>query len=487
VRGSRVGEAVTAANFYQLAATSLALANAWEGGVHNHVAADAWRVALAGCRVELRQVHERLQLEGVALEAVFSLELLHRILGRMELMAAIPEARDAAEHAAAVRRLLVRMVAYAQHDRSVRALASANLRLLHQKVIERAGETGSHYIARDRAEYRHIWLAAAGGGILTTATAAMKVQVHHVAVGAGLPLFVEGLGYSLNYAASFVTLQHTGLMLATKQPAMTAAALATVVRDAEGEVDHDEIVEIATRICSSQVAAAIANVALVAAGCVALDNLWHLATGHHWMEAEEATAVYASMSVGDSLTPIYAALTGVILWLSSLAGGTFDNWSARHRIADGIADLDAPGWIGRDRMVRWGAAWRRHCAGWGTNIALGFMLGFTPILGTILGLPLDVRHVTLNSGILSLAAASLGDGWFKAGFFLWAIAGVATMFVLNLSVSFGLSLLTALRAFDLSWHDTGEIARRLVVKILTKPHHFLLPIGLPGRRAHTHH
>jgi site-specific recombinase len=40
------------------------------------------------------------------------------------------------------------------------------------------------------------------------------------------------------------------------------------------------------------------------------------------------------------------------------------------------------------------------------SISLGFMLGMTPELGRILGLPLDVRHVTLNTGIMSLGAAT---------------------------------------------------------------------------------
>ena len=35
--------------------------------------------------------------------------------------------------------------------------------------------------------------------------------------------------------------------------------------------------------------------------------------------------------------------------------------------------------------------------------------------GKFFGLPLDVRHVTLNAGILSLAAASLERRWFGEG------------------------------------------------------------------------
>ena len=51
--------------------------------------------------------------------------------------------------------------------------------------------------------------------------------------------------------------------------------------------------------------------------------------------------------------------------------------------------------------------------------------------------------------MLSLASASLGRAWFGEGMFLRGIAGVAVMFVLNLSVSFLLALVTAARAYEL--------------------------------------
>ena len=103
------------------------------------------------------------------------------------------------------------------------------------QIVDRAGETGEHYIARSRREYRLIWLAAAGGGLLTVGTAVVKSIVH----GWHLPAGPEGLLYGLNYAVSFVVLQHLGLILATKQPAMTAARLAGVISETEGE-DREE-------------------------------------------------------------------------------------------------------------------------------------------------------------------------------------------------------------------------------------------------------
>src|SRR6185436_846520 len=200
----------------------------------------------------------------------------------------------------------------------------SNLQLLQRRIVERSGKTGEHYIAWTRKEYWHIWAAAAGGGLLTVFTAAMKMTI----VGRGLPLFVEGLVSGLNYAVSFLILQACGLILATKQPAMTAAALATIMREHRGTDRLDTIVTYAAQIVRSQLAAAMSNVAVVAIGAYAFSSAWQLLLGHPFLDHHEAEHVFETLSPVASGTVWYAALTGVILWAASLVGGWFDNWAA---------------------------------------------------------------------------------------------------------------------------------------------------------------
>jgi site-specific recombinase len=171
----------------------------------------------------------------------------------------------------------------------------------------------------------------------------------------------------------------------------------------------------------------------------------------------------------------YAALTGVILWLASVVGGWFDNLCAYHRLPLAIAQHPAGRYLGRDRMVRWSESLAVNGAGWATNISLGFMLGMAPEIGKFFGLPLDVRHVTLNSGILSLATAALGQRWFGEGAFLLGIAGVGVMFVLNLSISFLLALGTAARAYELPARENATLLRALYRRFKSEPLIFLVP------------
>jgi site-specific recombinase len=104
------------------------------------------------------------------------------------------------------------------------------------------------------------------------------------------------------------------------------------------------------------------------------------------------------------------------------------------------------------------------------------MLGMMPEIGRFTGLPVDVRHVTLNTGILSLAAAGV-DVWGGQGlrWLLLALAGIAVMFVLNLSVSFGFSLVSAARAYDLPAGELRGILMGIGRRLLRSPLAFVLP------------
>ena len=152
------------------------------------------------------------------------------------------------------------------NDRSLLQLIRTNLRLLATRIIDHASKTGEHYIAGSRREYWGMWKAAAGGGLLTAGTAAIKLVVTH----AGLPLFVEGFLSGLNYAVSFILIQSCHFVLATKQPSMTAATFAGIIRSSRGESRWNELARHVAQIFRSQTAAAFGNILAVSAAAASL-------------------------------------------------------------------------------------------------------------------------------------------------------------------------------------------------------------------------
>ena len=216
----------------------------------------SWQDVVNCCRREMDAVHRHMESAGVSVELVFDLKKIEACFTRMKALVAVLCPATTAEGTRATRSLLELLMVGWQSDRSLRSLLRENLDLVARKTVERTGRSGEHYIAHDRAEYWQMWRAAVGGGLLTVLTAAVKMRI----VEAHLPPFFEGFASGTNYAVSFVLLQVFGLVLATKQPAATAATFAGIVRDNRGIQRSSKLADFVSRITSTQLAAAVGNV-----------------------------------------------------------------------------------------------------------------------------------------------------------------------------------------------------------------------------------
>ncbi len=432
---------------------------------------DAWKQVVARCRAEMEVVYEHMESEGISVELVFDLKILQACLARMETIAKIVSATDPQERLAAVHTLLVRLIEGNVTDKQISSLLRENLNLLARKIVDRTGDTGEHYIASSKPEYWLMWRAAIGGGLLTVITAAFKLRI----IEAHLPPFVEGLASGTNYAVSFVLLQVFGLVLATKQPAATAAAFARIIRDNRGDQRSSKLTDFVARITSTQLAAAIGNVVAVSAGAVLFELLWRVIFRESYLPELSATHVYDTLNPFASGTALYAIETGVILWLAALAGGWLENAAVYYRLADALAQHPVSSRLGEKFSRKTARIVKHNIGGWATSIVLGYLLGFAPVLGEFFGLPIDVRHVTLSSGTLALAAARFGTASLGNRWFYHATVGIAVIFVLNLFVSFMIAAFVALRAYDVGAKEQWSILRFLVQHAIRNPLRFVVP------------
>jgi site-specific recombinase len=428
------------------------------------VARIAWQACWAACLATLAQAQARLDERGVSTDLVFRLELLEAQLARIGKILDFAAGRGDGPAFAAE---LVRGSA-AQHG--LLALLRTTVKRLARKVVEHTGETGEHYIARNRAEWWAMGRSAAGGGLLTAGTALLKVSL------SVLPLAPLLLGASLasNYTVSFCLMQLMGFTLASKQPAMTAAALARALEENDGQAREVELVAAITR---TQVIATLGNVLATTPVAVGLILAWVRLTGHAPLDREAALHALHGTHPFHGWTLVFAALTGVLLWLSSLAAGWTANWSAYRCLPEALAQNHRlRSWFGAPGAEALGRFIHRHLAGFAGYTALGGLLVFVPMAFAFAGVHTEVRHVTLQAASLALGAATLwSEGalvWKDA---LWGLAGIGLIGILNFAVSFALALWTALRARDLS----GRASRRLWLEILRafnrNPGRFLLP------------
>ena len=433
-----------------------------------HLALDQFKSRLEACRSAAASVYSHLKEHGISVGMVFRLrQLRERILRIRELL----DCLLAEKPAVSAMQLLARLVLLAEERRSIRALIAANSTLLAAKVAERGAETGEHYITRDRAAYIDMLGKAAGGGALTAFTTLLKFGVVTLALSA----FWSGFLASVVYAASFVLIQLLHFTLATKQPAMTAPAMAAKLRDLRSGEAVIEFVDEVTHLVRSQVAAVLGNVFMVVPVVLLISGLMQLGLDRTMIDTREALQVLHALSLlGPTL--LWAAFTGAVLFAASIIGGWVENWFVLYRLASSMRyNPRITRALGEARARRWADFMRGNISGFTSSIALGFMLGLIPPITGFFGLELEVRHVTLSAGQLAAAAATLGWEVLRQPALWWCVAAIPLIGALNLGVSFYLAFRLALQAHDVSGADRARIRAAIWARLHSKPGSFFRP------------
>ncbi|BDU73896.1 hypothetical protein [Mesoterricola silvestris] len=401
-----------------------------------------WTGLLEDCRRRLARAHEHLESHGTSSELVYRLDLLEAHVERCGRLVDVIQGRLGGRAFAAD---LIRRKARA---RRLGTLVKGSLRHMARKVVEHTGRTGEHYIAESRGEWVSTFWSAAGGGALTAFTAFFKYALAAAAVA---PL-VGGLGFAANYTLSFVAMQFLGLTLASKQPAMTAASLAGALEDSRS---RDGLRALVAGITRSQAMATAGNVLVTIPVTAVLALAWMRVLGRPFVDPATAAHSLHGLHPFLSWTIPFAILTGVLLWMSSLAAGWAANWSAYRRLPEAVAGhRRLRNWLGPAGAEALGRGVGRHFSGVVGYVALGMLLGFLPVAFAFAGLRVEVRHVTLNAASLALCAVQDAPRWTDIA---WGLASIVLIGICNFGVSFHLALRTAMKARgvtgfrELSW------------------------------------
>jgi site-specific recombinase len=456
--------------FEQLASACDDMVDAVRGGdaAQTAQALQFLRALLEACRSAAASIPDHLEAHGVSVEIVFALEQMQARIDRAEALLICLVAEQPQRELARLLASLVRVV----HERhSITQLFASHYSLLARKVAERSAETGEHYITRDRADYRTMLKHAAGGGAIIVGTTFAKFAV----IAIGMTAFWAGFWAGINYAMSFLIIHLLHWTVATKQPAMTAPAMAQKLEHIERDADLESFVDEVANLLRSQFAGIVGNLAVVAPFVLGVQLLSWLIFGAPLVGEKSAHYVLHSLTLLGP-APLYAAFTGVLLFASSMVAGWFENWFVLHRLESGIAWNPAIiARLGAARAQRWAKWWRANISGVAANVSLGLMLGLVPVLLDFVGLPLDVRHVTLSTGQLSAAVGALGLEIFRLADFWWCVAGIALTGVLNLGVSFYLALKVALRSRGIRLADRARLSSAIWRRLREQPRSFFLP------------
>lgn len=417
----------------------------------------------------ITEVQQHMDEFGVSIHLVYQLEKMERFLQRVRYLNFIlqQKAMDPVILSSFVESLIYEN----SQRRSVRALFASNFSLLARKIVERTAETGEHYIARSPEEHRSHVMSSIGGGIVTAFTTFLKFLIAKI----GLSDFYTGVAASLNYSVSFLFIHFAHFTLGTKQPALTAPALAAKMQNIRREGALENLTDEIIHIIRSQFVAVLGNISGVLPVTLLVGLLIQHVLHFELISTEKAEHILHDFSILGP-TPLFAAFTGVLLWLSSLISGWVDNWFAFHHMQQALAHHRRLGLIfGETTMRKVALFLKKHIASIAASVSLGFLLGLTPTILQFFGIGLDVRHVTLSSGSLAAAMLSLPTTAFQEWPFWLAVAGISSMGVLNILVSFSLALFLAIRARHIEAPERSLLYRAVMKKVFHQPLVLLFP------------
>ncbi len=457
-------------------------AAALEGAALEEASTEPVLDRIAQCEQALAQVRQLAHEQGTSVALTRLLLQARQSTRRIRTLLAIVEAQDRQASNADIARLFVSLVEGECARRSLRKLWSRSTDMLALQVTENASRTGEHYVSETRREYWAMARSAMGAGVIVGFMALAKILLARL----HLPPFWEAFAFGLNYATGFVLIHLLHFTVATKQPAMTAARIAAVVdeeRDRGGSLER--LARLTAQISRTQFIAILGNVVLAFPVAMALGWLWIEAFGASVTDAAKSAKLLGDIHPWHSAALPHAAIAGVCLFLAGIISGYYDNRCVYARIPQRIASL---AWlsrlIGPPRSTRLAAYVEHNLGAIAGNVAFGFMLGFVGFFGHILGMPLDIRHVTFS-------AANLAFGLVGAGFAVSApevaicLAGLVLVALANLGVSFVLALQTALKARGLRLQGVREFVRVLGAEWRRHPGSFVVPPrGSEERQPH---
>lgn len=428
-------------------------------------------VMLEQCHDVVAKIRRSTKRIGVSVSLTYMLALLEQCLERIEILLNMVLDDDDLRYQS-IGLFIADITEAIYSERSVRALLTTNSELLALQVTENASKTGEHYVSTDKQGFLAMYKSAAGAGVIIAFMASLKVLMARVTMA---PL-MQAFSYSMNYSLGFMLIHVLHFTVATKQPAMTAAALASTVQQRKGSKTAQiaELAALIVNIIRTQFVAILGNISIAIPVAALIALMWEFALHEPLMTHAKAAKTLYDLNPFTSLAIPYAAVAGVCLFLSGLLAGYFDNMAVYRKVGPRLrAHVRLSQLMGQERLHRFADYIERNLGALAGNFIFGVMLGSMGTIGFILGLPLDIRHIAFASanfiqGLININGPDIG-------LIIISFLGVLLIGLTNLFVSFSLTIIVALRARRVRFEQWKPLAKLVMTHFLTRPSEFFWP------------
>lgn len=420
-----------------------------------------WEIRRDACEARLREVTDLLEQRGSSASLVFRVRLLRSLLWRIQQVLNLQ--RDSSDS----RKFAVTIVHGFAAQRKVGGVLSASTRRLARSVVEKTGRVGTHYIAKNSAQWKTMGRGAILAGVITCFTALFKYSISSLIHA---PLLVA-VGHSLNYAISFLLMQAGGFLLASKMPAATASTLV----DAMEDPNKDHLASLQA-ISQTQTVVTIGNIFGAVLSSIAVDRIWNAVAHHPFLPPEHAAYGVEMLHPLLGNDPLRHRHRNFSLALFP-----------RHRLDRELSRPHSHGIGHRQQSAHSPPPGRRACQlhrslgeasrrRFGRICRAGIPSGFSSDYCWAVRIPLEVRHVTLAAASLGYALDAVWiSGALHRSDVIFSFVGIFLVGVLNIVTSFALSFLLAVRARDIREAKARLFLKEVLKKLASHPVSFLLP------------
>lgn len=370
----------------------------------------------------------------------------------------------------------LQLIQYNCEKSNISKLVKESTQSLSYEITQHTAKAGEHYITNSKKEYYRMLYTASGGGLVVGFMCLFKVLL----ANANTSEFGFAFLYSMNYALGFIAIYLFGFTLATKQPAMTASALAKALEEGDKNQElskrdkYQVFAHLFARVFRSQFIAFVGNVVIAFPVSLLLVWLVDLSFGNN-------VASNSSFTLLNDLSPIksaaifHAAIAGCFLFASGLIEGSVNNRNKFNHIYFRIQEHPLlKRVLGRKKAQKISNYYERKGAGISSNLWFGVFMGSTASVGAFLGLNLDIRHITFASGNLALGLYG-GSFDVATSVIIWGIIGIGVIGFMNFIVSFSLSLTLALRSRNISFSELKYIFVSVWSYFKSSPLSFFFP------------
>ncbi|MEW5707973.1 MAG: site-specific recombinase [Pseudomonadota bacterium] len=431
-------------------------------------------VLLHQCEEVMARIRRRANKNGASVNLGYLLLRLAQSIERVKTLLALldpAQAQDRPRQALA----LLKQVIQAENTRaSLRRYIAQNVELLALQIVERGGRAGEHYVTVTASEYFGMLRSAMGAGLIVGVMALVKIALLKLQ----LPPLIEAAAVCLNYGLGFVVVHLFHFTIATKQPAMTAQTIAATI-EAETDSGRRNLSKLETLIVDvmrSQFIAIVGNMVMAFPVAYLLAWLWFGLLDEHAVSPAKAGLLLHELDPWTSLALVHAAIAGVWLFLAGLIAGYYDNLAVYNQIPQRVKHLR---WLnrllGRERTERFAGYVHEHLGALAGNFFFGVLLGITPFIGFLVGLPLDIRHVAFSTANLGYALVGLEHAVAWEALVV-SLVGLYLIGVTNLLVSFTLAINVALRARRARLRDAKGLLWQVVKRFFRSPLEFFVPM-----------